>query len=51
MHITLKISEEVKIMASDTMPSMGHKLIVGNHNYISLMSKSNEEGKNSFMDY
>lgn len=48
MHVTLKISDEVKIMASDIMPSMGHKLNVGNHNYISLMPDSKEQGKKFF---
>ncbi|MBN3584198.1 VOC family protein [Algoriphagus aestuarii] len=48
MHVTLKISDEVKIMASDTMPSMGHRLNVGNHNYISLMPDSKEQGRKFF---
>jgi PhnB protein len=48
MHVTLKISDEVKIMASDTMPSMGQKLILGNNNHISLMPDSKEEGKKYF---
>jgi len=48
MHVTLKISDEVKIMASDTIPSMGQKLIIGNNNYISLMPNSKEEGKKYF---
>lgn len=48
MHVTLKISDEVKIMASDNMPSLGHKLNVGNHNYISLMPDSKEQGQKFF---
>lgn len=48
MHVTLKLSEEVKIMASDNMPSMGHQLKIGNHNSISLMPDSKEQGKEFF---
>ncbi|WP_057939416.1 VOC family protein [Algoriphagus resistens] len=48
MHVTLMLSDQVKIMASDIMPSMGHKLIVGNHNYISLMPDSIEKGREYF---
>ncbi|MEN2282425.1 VOC family protein [Algoriphagus sp. SE2] len=48
IYVTLKISEEVKIMASDNMPSLSHKLDVGNHNYISLMPDSKEQGKRFF---
>jgi PhnB protein len=48
MHISLKISDDVAIMASDTSPSMGHVLIKGNHNYISLAPDSKEEGERIF---
>lgn len=48
MHISLKISDQVTIMASDTAPSLGHVLIKGNHNYISLAPDSKEEGERIF---
>ncbi|WP_296702640.1 VOC family protein [Algoriphagus sp.] len=48
MHVTLKLSEEVKIMASDTLPSLGQKLKLGNHNHISLMPDSKVQGKKFF---
>jgi PhnB protein len=43
MHVCLPISDGQMIMASDVLESMGHKLVVGNHNYISLMPDSREE--------
>lgn len=48
MHISLKISDTVKIMASDTSPSMGHVWIKGNHNYISINADSKEDGNRIF---
>jgi PhnB protein len=48
MHISLKISEGLKIMASDTSPSMGHAWIKGNHNYISINADSKVEGARIF---
>jgi PhnB protein len=48
MHASLKISDSVKIMASDTSPSMGHHWIKGNHNYISINADSKEEGQRMF---
>ena len=50
MHISLKISNQVTIMASDTSPSMGHVLVKGNHNYISLAPDSKEEGARIFKE-
>jgi PhnB protein len=43
MHVCLPISDGQMIMASDIVPSMGHKLNVGNNNYISLMPDSRAE--------
>lgn len=48
MHISLKVSDQVTIMASDIAPSMGHTLTKGNHNYISLAPDSKEEGERIF---
>lgn len=48
MHISLKVSDQVTIMASDIAPSMGHTLTNGNHNYISLAPDSKEEGERIF---
>ena len=48
MHISLKVSDQVTIMASDTSPSMGHVLVKGNHNYISLAPDSMEDGERIF---
>lgn len=48
MHIGLPIGEDTILMASDTMPSMGHKLIKGNNNHISLHPESREEADRLF---
>lgn len=48
MHISLEIGPDLKIMASDILPSTGHKLIVGNQNYISLDVDAQEEGERIF---
>lgn len=48
MHASLRINDQVKIMASDTSPSMGHRWIKGNHNYISINADSKEEGERVF---
>jgi PhnB protein len=48
MHIGLKISENLKIMASDTSPSTGQSWIKGNHNHISLHADSIEQGEHIF---
>jgi PhnB protein len=42
MHISLKIADGLKIMASDTSPSMGHIWIKGNHNHISIDATSKD---------
>ncbi len=43
MHIALPIDAHTTLMASDTMPSMGHTLNVGNNVHISLHPESREE--------
>jgi len=48
MHVSLEIGPDLKIMASDILPSVGHELKVGNHNYISLDVDSMEEGSRIF---
>ncbi len=48
MHISLPISENILLMASDIMPSMGQKLIKGNNNYISLHPNSKAEADRIF---
>lgn len=45
MHVCLQISPDLKIMASDTLPSMGHVYKPGNNNYISLDMESLDEAK------
>lgn len=48
MHIGLPIDEHTTLMASDIMPSMGHKLVEGNNSYISLHPSSREEADRLF---
>lgn len=48
MHIALPIDEHTTLMASDTMPSMGHKLVEGNNVHISLHPTSREEADRLF---
>lgn len=48
MHVSLPIGDGAVLMASDTMPSMGHELKVGNNNYISLHPDSKEEADRLF---
>lgn len=43
MHVCLPLGDGQMIMASDVLESMGHKLTMGNNNYISLMPDSREE--------
>lgn len=43
MHISLPISEHHVLMGSDILPSMGHKLTVGNNSYISVTLDTKEE--------
>ena len=50
MHISLPISKDVILMASDILPSMGHKLKKGNNLYISLHPESKEEADRIFKE-
>lgn len=47
MHIALKVGKSL-LMASDILPSAGHKLVQGNNNYISLFPDSREEAERVF---
>lgn len=44
LHASIVINEQFKIMVSDTLPSMGQQLQIGNNHYISLHPESKEEG-------
>lgn len=48
MHISLPIGDHVILMASDTLPSLGHKLTEGNNFSISLHPGSREEADRLF---
>lgn len=48
MHISLPLTDNAGLMASDIIPSMGHKLTIGNNNYISLAPESKEEADQLF---
>lgn len=48
MHILLSIGKDTVLMASDTLPSMGHQLNPGNNVYISLHPESKEEADRLF---
>ncbi|HEY0668951.1 MAG TPA: VOC family protein [Sphingobacteriaceae bacterium] len=48
MHIALPITGGDMLMASDIMPSAGHKLVVGNNNYICVSPESREEADRLF---
>lgn len=50
MHISLPISKDIILMASDILPSMGHKLKKGNNLYISLHPESKEEADRIFYE-
>lgn len=47
MHMALPLGDSM-LMASDTSPSMGHVLIEGNNNYVSLAPDSLEETQRIF---
>jgi len=49
MHISLPIGKDDVLMASDTVPSMGHQLIPGNYSYISVFTESREEADRLFV--
>ena len=48
MHIALPIDGHTTLMASDTMPSMGHKFVEGTNVHISLHPVSREEAEHLF---
>jgi len=48
MHVALPIDEHTMLMASDIIPSAGHKLTVGNNVHISLHPTSREEADKLF---
>lgn len=48
MHISLPIGKDTILMASDILPSVGHKLLKGNNGYISLHPDSREEADRLF---
>ncbi len=48
MHVSLRLDNGQYLMASDILPSMGHKLNVGNNNYISIFAESREEADRLF---
>ncbi|MBX3241267.1 MAG: VOC family protein [Chitinophagaceae bacterium] len=47
MHIALPVGNDL-LMASDIIPSAGHKLIEGNNNHISIFPDSREEADRLF---
>ncbi|MBO9571111.1 MAG: VOC family protein [Chitinophagaceae bacterium] len=48
MHVSIPIGNGQFLMASDCVPSFGHKLIVGNNNYISIAPDSREQTEKLF---
>lgn len=48
MHIALPLGDQTILMASDTLPSAGHKLQSGNQTYVLLDTKSREEATKIF---
>jgi PhnB protein len=48
MHIGLSIGADTMLMATDTLPSLGQKLVVGNNVYISIHPDSKEEADRIF---
>jgi PhnB protein len=48
MHVALPILNGVEIMGTDTLESMGHKLIIGNNTTISLEPDTKEETERLF---
>ena len=48
MHVSLPLNDTTVLMASDILPSMGHKLSIGNNNYISLAPDSRGEADRIF---
>ena len=48
MHIALPIGEDEVLMASDTLPSLGQKLVQGNNNYITIVPADRDEADRLF---
>lgn len=48
MHVSLPLDNGSILMASDILPSMGHKLKKGNNNYICLAPDSREDADRLF---
>ena len=48
MHVALPITGGDMLMASDILPSAGHKLVTGNNNYICISPESREEADRLF---
>jgi PhnB protein len=48
MHISLPIGNNLMLLASDIVPSMGHKLVEGNNVHICLSPESREEAERLF---
>ncbi len=48
MHISLPITSQITLMASDIMPSAGQKLNLGNQTYIMLNPENKEEADRLF---
>ncbi|WP_114790901.1 VOC family protein [Niabella yanshanensis] len=48
MHVSLPLDNNQTLMASDIVPSMGHKLTQGNNVYLSLHPDSKEEADKLF---
>ena len=48
MHVSLPLHNNQTLMASDIVPSMGHKLTQGNNVYLSLHPDSKEEADQLF---
>ena len=48
MHVSLPIGNGEMLMASDIVPSMGHKLTQGNGNYICIAPDSKQEADRLF---
>ncbi|MCL6523934.1 MAG: VOC family protein [Thermoflavifilum sp.] len=48
MHISLSLGNGLILMASDPLPSRGHKLVMGNNCYIMLSPSSRDEADRIF---
>ncbi|RAV98995.1 VOC family protein [Pseudochryseolinea flava] len=48
MHVSLPIGGDSILMASDILPSVGHRLTVGNNTHINITPKDESEAKRLF---